>query len=80
MNSCMLFLSQSSAIASRTFGSLKAKCLLLTLPRSPSTSFHGSVMLTWMNSMSPPGTMCTLPLPPASMRLSTSSSTCRFQA
>src|SRR5881409_2610227 len=55
-------------------------CVVLIDDRSPSTSFHGSVLLSWMCSMPPPVAMSTWPLPPCSDRLRTSSAPWRFQA
>src|SRR5258708_16225635 len=72
-------LSTSSASAWRTAGSVSVGCLVLRLERSPSTSVHGSVELSWMCSIPPPGVMMTLPLPPFSRRRRISSSTCIFQ-
>ena len=50
------------------------------LDRSPSTSFQGSVLLSWICSMLPLAKMLTWPLPLSSRRFSNSSSTCMFQA
>src|SRR6266446_9267945 len=72
-------LSTSSASAWRTAGSDKLGCLVLRLERSPSTSVHGSVLLSWMCSMPPPLEKITRPLPPFSRRCRISSSTCMFQ-
>ena len=64
----------------RTAGSVMNGCGAFTLERSPSTSFSGSEKLNRICSMLPPQAMSSRPLPPCSIRLSTSSSTCMFQA
>ena len=60
--------------------SVRMGCGALRLARSPSTSVHGSVALSIMCSMLPPGVISARPLPPASKRLRISSSTWMFQA
>jgi hypothetical protein len=64
----------------RTLGSVRKGCGAFRLERSPSTSRSGSVKLQRMCSTWPPQAMSTRPLPPCSIRRSTSSSTCMFQA
>ena len=60
--------------AVRTACSVRSGCGALRLERSPSTSRHGSVWLHWMKLTALLGIVITRPLPPCSMRRSTSSS------
>ena len=80
MASCRPWRSTSRLKAVRTALSENAGCLDLALPRSPSTSVHGSEALSTIISMSPPVERSTRPLPAPSSRLRMSCSTTRVQA
>ena len=73
--SWMFWRSTSRETAVRTTGLVRQGCGALRLERSPSTSVTGSVWLSWIWLTPLEGMVSTRPLPPASMRFSTSSST-----
>ena len=70
----MAWRSTSRETAARTAGLVRPGCGALRLERSPSTSVRGSVWLSWIWLIPLEGMVSTRPLPPVSMRLSTSSS------